>query len=101
MSIATDEAEEKYPESRPFSTTWENNICRRTGYIAGRTAAPTFREIEEAAYALWKTDVNMAGLDPTDDEYTAAWLSLTNTQRDIYRKKATAVLEAARQEVMA
>ena len=62
MSIATDEAAQKYPEP----TDADDPMCKyveaiagypaakRQGYVAGRTAELTEAEIEEAAIALYK-----------------------------------------------
>lgn len=52
MSIAIDEAEKKYPRDAALTAASENNICRRAGYIAGRTAKPTDAEIN-AAITEW------------------------------------------------
>jgi hypothetical protein len=73
---------------------------RAEGYVAGRTARIRTLEVEEAAYALWKTDVNMADLNPTEAEYTDACEKLSKQQLDMYRSKAITVLEAARKVVM-
>lgn len=99
MSIATDEAEEVYTRSAPFAATRENNICRRTGYEAGRTAAVTETETSAAAIALWKIDANMASLNPTDDDYMSAWLALSPPVRGTYLVRAGMALEAARKAV--
>ena len=53
MSIATDEAEKKYPRDVALTAAFENNICRRTGYIAGRTAEPTEAERKAAAKRIF------------------------------------------------
>ena len=53
MSIATDEAEKKYPRDVALTAAFENNICRRTGYIAGRTAEVTDAEIKAAAKRIF------------------------------------------------
>jgi len=103
MSIATDEALEWHglhgddPGARDPTYSAEELDA---AYIAGRTAEPTTVEVSEAAYALWKTEVNMADLNPTETEYTDAWGKLSRQQRDMYRSKARTVLEAARKAVM-
>ena len=53
MSIVIDEAEKKYPRDVVLTTTSESNTCRRTGYIAGRTAEPTEAEIDAASKSVW------------------------------------------------
>lgn len=53
MSIATDEAEKKYPRDVALTAAFENNICRRTGYIAGRNAEVTDAEIKAAAKRIF------------------------------------------------
>ena len=67
MSIATNEAEKRYPRDVALTATSENNICRRTGYIAGRTAEPTEAEIKAAVRAMyyrhaadWESDEDYA-----------------------------------------
>ena len=67
MSIATDEAERKYPRDVALAAAFENNVCRRTGYIAGRTAEPTDAEIKAAVRAMyyrhayyWESDEDYA-----------------------------------------
>jgi hypothetical protein len=73
MSIAIDEVEKKYPRDVALTATSENSTCRRTGYIAGRTAEPTEAEIEAGAEALceyYEDD------EPTDDRCKAALLVL-------------------------
>jgi cystathionine beta-lyase family protein involved in aluminum resistance len=61
MSIAIDEAEKKYPRDVALTATSENNTCRITGYIAGRTAEPTEEEVKAVAdeLAAWNFDVAM------------------------------------------
>ena len=107
MSIATDEAEKKYPAPTDADDPMYKYVeaiagypaAKRQGYVAGRTAEPTAVEVEEAAYALWKTEVNMASLNPTESEYTGAWGKLSIQQRDMYRSKAVMMLEEARKAV--
>ena len=41
MSIATDEAEKKYPRDVALTAASEDNVCRRTGHITVRTVEPT------------------------------------------------------------
>ena len=108
MSIATDEAAQKYPAPTDADDPMYKYVeaiagcpaAKQQGYIAGRTAEPTTLEVEESAYALWKTEVNMADLTTTEAEYTDAWEKLSKQQRDMYRSKAMTVLEAARKAVM-
>jgi cystathionine beta-lyase family protein involved in aluminum resistance len=61
MSIAEDEAEKKYPRDVALTAAFENNVCRRAGYIAGRTAEPTEEEVKAVAdeLAAWNFDVAM------------------------------------------
>jgi hypothetical protein len=113
MSIATDEAEEWAQSQYVGSSHIERHdghavsvpnypqkvSLRADGYVAGRTARTSTVEVEEAAYALWKTEVNMADLNPTESEYTDAWGKLSKQQRDMYRSKASTVLDAARKAV--
>ena len=81
MSIATDEAEKKYP----VPTDADDPMCKyvdgiagcpaakREGYVAGRTAEPTAAEIEAGAEALceyYEDD------ELTDDRRIAALLVL-------------------------
>lgn len=57
MSIATDEAAQKYPEpidaDDPMYKYFESMagcpFAKRQGYVAGRTAEPTFAEADELA----------------------------------------------------
>ena len=79
MSIATDEAEKKYPRDVALTVASENNVCRRTGYIAGRTAKPTDAEIKAAVRAMHYS-------------YAADWES--------GEARARYILESARKVVM-
>ena len=114
MSIATDEAEEWAQSLYVGSSHIERHdgravsvpdypqkvSLRAEGYIAGRTAVARTLEVDDAAYALWKTEVNMAGLrNLTEDECTDAWGNLSIHKRNMYRSKALTVLEAARKAV--
>lgn len=108
MSIATSESEKKYPAPTdaddPMSKYVESiagyPAAKREGYVAGRTAVARALEVDDAAYALWKTEVNMMGLmNLTEYEYTDAWGNLRIHQRNMYRSKALAVLDAARKTV--
>jgi hypothetical protein len=113
MSIATDEAEQ-WAQSRYVGSSHierhdgsavsvpdypQKTNLRREGYIAGRTVEPTTLEVNESAYMLWKTEANMAGLHLTESGYTDAWGELSILQRNMYRSKALAVLDAARKAV--
>ena len=107
MSIATIESQKitksdmkRYyrVDDNTINPTYALAMCRYA-YIAGRTARPTAVEVEEAAYALWKTEVNMASLNPTESEYTGAWGKLSIQQRDMYISKAAMMLEEARKAV--
>ena len=61
MSIATDEAEKKYPAPTDADDPMYKYVeaiagypsAKRQGYIAGRTAEPTEAEIEAAAKAMY------------------------------------------------
>lgn len=113
MSIATYEAEEWVQSRYVGSSHIERHdghaesvpdypqkiSLRAEGYVAGRTAGISTLEVEEAAYALWKTEVNAVGLPPTEAEYTDAWEKLSIQQRDMYRSKTRTVLETARKVV--
>jgi hypothetical protein len=49
MSIATDEAENKFGDTE----SWMNRDPERNSYVAGRTAEPTEAEIEAAAKRIF------------------------------------------------
>ena len=108
MSIATDEAEKKYPAPTNVDDPMYKYVeaiagypsAKRQGYIAGRTAEPTTSEVGDAAYALWKITAQAFHLPVTEAEYTRAWWELSRQQRDMYLAKARTVLEAARKVVM-
>ena len=91
MSIATDEAEKKYPRDVALTSTSENNVCRRTGYIAGRTAEPTEAEIEAAAHRLYEV-THAPEADP-------GWYAISKIKRETYCEQAAMMLEAARKAV--
>lgn len=102
MSIATDEAEKVYPRSAPLAATSDNNICRRTAYIAGRTAEPTEVEIWIIARALYEhLAVEDFGHEVSDDEWEKyKSYDRKNPMQCPEYMKAKGALEAARKAVM-
>ena len=75
-----------------------HGICRREGYIAGRTAEPTEAEIEAGALAIFKT-LTTSAHPMSDADYADAWNCIAPMQKDQFKRQAQAVLEAARKAV--
>lgn len=106
MSIATDEAEKKYPAPTDVDDPMYKYVeaiagypcAKRQGYIAGRTSEPTKAEIEASAFAQFKA-VNSSTWTSTEEQYREAWNALPNMVSDDFRRKARIGLEAARKVV--
>jgi hypothetical protein len=106
MSIATDEAAQKYPEP----TDADDPMCKyveaiagcpaakRQGYVAGRTAEPTDAEIEASAFAQFKA-INNSSWKLTEKQYREAWNALPDMVSDDFLCKARICLAAARKVV--
>jgi hypothetical protein len=101
MSIATDEAEKKYPAPTDADDPmykYMNSIdgypfVKRQGYIDGRTAEVTEAEIEAAANRLYEV-THAPEADP-------GWYAISKIKRETYREQAAMMLEAARKAVLA
>lgn len=102
MSIAQDEAEQKYPlgdESYSRSNNAMLDIARQNarqedrqeGYFAGRTAGPVPDEIEAAAHYLSQYQKGYY-------EHVR-WNDLLDVEQEMFRGIAEGVLESAREEV--
>lgn len=99
MSIATNEAGERYP------VTYEDELTanftherEQQAYVAGRIAEPTEAEIEAAAFAHYKT-VTTSAYQTTDEEYWDMWRSLPPMVRDEFIRNAQIDLTVARKAV--
>ena len=99
MSIATDEAEKKYPAPADADDPMYKHVeaiagcpsAKRQGYIAGRTAEPTEAEIEAAARVFFgNLHYPSASLD---------WDKAADQVKDNWRLKARLALTAARKAV--
>jgi hypothetical protein len=100
MSIATDEAEKRYPFNKEASSDDElllndDNGLKNEGYIAGSTSEPTEAEIEAAAKELFERRVfNHWGEEPG-----RPWSEQRNGAKEMWRKDARWALVAARKAV--
>jgi hypothetical protein len=94
MSIATDEAEERYPNTYEDELTANFTHSReQAAYIAGRTAEPTEAEIEAAARVFFgNLHYPSASLD---------WDKASDQVKDNWRLKTRLALTAARKAVTA
>ena len=99
MSIATDEAEKKYPAPTDADDPMYKYVetiagcpaAKRQGYVAGRTAEPTEAEIEAAARVFFgNLHYPSASLD---------WDKAADQVKDNWRLKTRLALEAARKVV--
>ena len=99
MSIAADEAEQKYPAPTDAEDPMYKYVeaiagypsAKRQGYIAGRTAEPTEAEIEEAARVFFgNLHYPSASLD---------WDKASDHVRDNWMIKTRLALTAARKAV--
>jgi len=96
MSIAIDEAltaEDTILEHELNGTSWLIEFER--GYIAGRTANTTDKEVDAAAFAMWKLDKNMERLNPGGYDFEAEWAALSPPEQGEYRVRASVALSAA------
>jgi len=96
MSIATDEAlkaEESVLERELNGTSWLIGFER--GYIAGRTANTTDKEVDAAAFAMWRLDRAMERLNPAGYDFEAKWAALSPPKQGEYRVRASMALSAA------
>ena len=97
MSIATDEAEKKYPAPTDVDDPMYKYVeaiaeypsAKRQGYIAGRTAEPTDAEIDAAARRLYEIT----------HEEEKRWYEMSEAYRNTYREWAEPILTAARKAV--
>ena len=107
MSIATDEAEKKYPAPTDADDPMYKYVeaiagypsAKRQGYIAGRTAEPTEAEVEAAAFAQFKTVNNNSSWGLAEEQYRKSWNALPDMVSDDFRRKARIGLDAARKAV--
>lgn len=87
MSIATDEAENKFDDTE----SWMNRDPERNAYVAGRTAEVTEAEIEAAARVFFgNLHYPSASLD---------WDKAADYVKDNWRLKTRLALTAARKAV--
>jgi hypothetical protein len=106
MSIATDEAAQKYPAPTDAGDPMYKYVeaiagypsAKRQGYIAGRTAEPTEAEIEASAFGIYRVIANN-GFPTPDNALHQIWDATPDNQRDMYRGYAKAALAAARKAV--
>jgi hypothetical protein len=106
MSIATDEAEKKYPAPTDADDPMYKYVesiagyptAKRQGYVAGRTAEPTEAEIEAGAMAIFRT-LTTSAHPMSDSDYAEAWNCIAPMQKDKFKRQSQAVLEAARKAV--
>jgi hypothetical protein len=99
MSIATDEAAQKYPAPTDAGDPMYKYVeaiagypsAKRQGYVAGRTAEPTEAEIEAAARVFFgNLHYPSASLD---------WDKAADSVKDNWRRKTRLALTAARKAV--
>jgi hypothetical protein len=96
MSIATDEAlkaEDSVLERELNGTSWLIGFER--GYIAGRTASTTDKEVDAAAFAMWRLDQQMERLNPAGYDFEAEWSALSPPAQGEYRVRADVAFSAA------
>ena len=106
MSIATDEADKKYPAPtdaddpmyKYFDAIEGYPSAKRQCYVDGRTAEPTEAEVEASAFAQFKA-VNNSTWTLTEEQYRESWDSLPDMVSDDFLRKARIGLEAARKAV--
>lgn len=99
MSIATDEAENKFGDTYEDELTADFTHRReRNAYVAGRTAEPTEAEIEAGAMAIFRTLITSAH-PMSDSDYADAWNCIAPMQKDKFKRQSQAVLAAARKVV--
>lgn len=106
MSIATDEAEKKYPAPTDVDDPMYKYVeaiagypsAKRQGYIAGRTAEPTEAEVDASAFAQFKA-VNNSTWTLAEEQYRESWDALPAAVSDDFRRKARIGLDAARKAV--
>jgi len=101
MSIATDEAlkaENSILERELNGTSWLIGFER--GYIAGRTADATDKEVDAAAFAMWRLDRAMERVDLVGYDFEAEWAALSPPAQGIYRVRATVAFSAAWETVI-
>ena len=96
MSIATDEAlkaERSVLEHELNGTSWLIGFER--GYIAGRTANTTDKEVDAAAFAMWKLDRAMEVPNLSEYDFEAEWAAMSPPKQGEYRVRASMALSAA------
>ena len=96
MSIATDEAlkaEDSILERELKGTSWLIGFER--GYIAGRTADTTDKEVDAAAFAMWRLDRAMEMPNLSGYDFEAEWAALSPPEQGEYRVRASVALSAA------
>lgn len=106
MSIASEEAEKKYPAPTDADDPMYKYVepmagcpsAKRQGYVAGRTAEPTEAEIEAGAMAIFRTLITSAH-PMSDSDYADAWNCIAPMQKDKFKRQSQAVLAAARKVV--
>ena len=101
MSIATDEALKagnSVLERELNGSSWLIGFER--GYIAGRTANTTDKELDAAAFAMWKLDKITERLNPAGYDFEAEWAALSPPAQGEYRVRASMAFSAAWEKVM-
>ena len=96
MSIAIDEAEQVATDILDHElngVSWQLGFER--GYIAGRTASRSDKELNAAAFAMWKIDKNMERLNPAGCDFESEWSALTPPEQGEYLVRASVALSAA------
>lgn len=108
MSIASEEAEYRYPDDLdlyPGSSTEEAETCRKMEIRAFEQGAdlqaeqqPTEAEIEAGAIAIF-TSVTSSSYHMSEDNYLQAWECQMEAVKKQFRRQSRLALEAARKVV--